>query len=286
MKKYVVRTLLSFAVAPEPEVGCTIELFVLAATWEKEQQKLVETVQEILPGIFPTSNSTVNDTTRGRTSLTTVYNSLTKEFGVNKSESGYSKFVEAINEITEAKQESCSGDVQVVQLNTSSIPRLVQEFRTVLGTTQRDLLKLRTIFGKMLCIKDQIERLGSRKRKRRLATVSPGSDPIPCEERTPEECTCPPGGFDGDCIVCPCEFFQCLDPEDVLRPILGFVADDLQCLAFVVDTTGSMGDEIAAAQGVIKSFIKSEEELNEVGCYILMPFNDVHDVIRNSKFIC
>ena len=107
VKEYVVRMLLSFAVAPEPEVGCTIELFVLAATREKERKKVVETVQEILAGILPTSNTTVNDTIGGGASLTTVYNSLTEEFGERRSDSGYRKFVEAINEITEAKQEAC-----------------------------------------------------------------------------------------------------------------------------------------------------------------------------------
>ena len=259
--------------APEPEVGCTIELFVLAATREKEQQKVVETVLST----FRTSESTANDTISGEVSLTTVYNSLTEEFEIKKSESGYRRFVEAINEITEAKQEACSGDVKP---GVDSVPRLVQEFRAALNGTQRDLLKLRTIFGRMLCIKDQIERLGSRKRKRRLATVSP----VRCRDRTPEECTCPPGGLNGSCIVCPCEFFRCLDPEDDWRPILGFVANlYIQCLAFVVDTTGSMGDEIAAAQEIIHSFIRSEEELNETGCYILTPFNDVHDVIEDSE---
>ena len=258
--------------APEPEVGCTIELFVLAATREKEQQKVVESVREILPGTL------VNDSTSGGASLTSVYNSLAKEFGVNSSDSGYSKFVEAIGEMTEAKLEACSGDERP---GVDSVPRLVQEFSAALNATQRDLLKLRTIFGRMLCIKDQVEMLGSSGRKRRLATVSP----VPCEDRTPEECTCPPGGVFGDCIFCPCEFFRCLDPENVLKPILGFVAEDIQCLAFVVDTTSSMGDEIAAAQEIIRSFIRSEEELNEVGCYILMPFNDVHDVIADSEFL-
>ena len=271
-------TLLS-AVAPEPEVGCTVELFVLAATREKEQQKVVETVLST----FRTSESTANDTISGEVSLTTVYNSLTEEFEIKKSESGYRRFVEAINEITEAKQEACSGDVKP---GVDSVPRLVQEFRAALNATQRDLLKLRTIFGRMLCINDQIERQGSRKRKRRLATVSPGSDPIPCYMRTPENCTCPPGGLNGSCIFCPCEFFRCLDPKDDWRPILGFVADYYrQCLAFVVDTTISMGDEIAAAQEIIRSFIRSEEELNETGCYILMPFNDVNDIIGESEFV-
>ena len=281
VKEYVVRTLLSFAVAPEPEVGCTIELFVLAATREKEQQKVVETVQEILAGILPTSNSTVNDTTSGGASLTTVYNSLAEEFGVNKSDSGYSKFVEAVNEITEGKQEACSGDVRP---GVSNVSRLVQEFRAAFNTTKKDLLKLRIIFGKMLCIKDEIEKLKSKGRERRQEPIPEcGGFGTPCFERTPEECKCPPGGVYGGCIFCPCEFFRCLDPENVLKPILGFVAEEIQCLAFVVDTTGSMDDEIAAAQEIIRSFIRSEEELNEVGCYILMPFNDMDDVIANSE---
>ena len=269
--------------APEPEVGCTIELFVLAATREKEQQKVVETVQEILPGVFPTSNSTVNDTTSGGVSLTTVYDSLTKEFGVNKSNDGYSKFVEAVNEITEAKQEACSGDVRP---GVSNVSRLVQEFRAALGTAQRDLLKLRTIFGQMLCIEDEIKKLKSKGRERRQEPIPEcGGLRTDCFERTSEDCICPPGGVFGDCIFCPCQFFRCLDLEDVLKPILGFVAEDMQCLAFVVDTTGSMVEEIAAAQEIIRSFIRSEEELNELGCYILMPFNDVHDVIADSEFL-
>ena len=254
---------------PEPEVGCTIELFVLAATREKEHQKVVETVQEILPGVFPISESTANDTTRGRTSLTTVYNSLTEEFGMKKSESGYRKFVEAINEITEAKQEACSDDVRP---NTGSVHRLVQEFRAALNTTQRDILKLRTIFGKMLCIKDETERLEPRERKRRQGSLSPCGG-----ERKPENCTCPPGGFDGDCIIRSCEFFRCLELKDVLKPILGF-DETSQCLAFVLDTTGSMRDEIDNAEEVIRNFTRSEEELNVTGCYILMPFNDVDEI--------
>ena len=65
--------------------------------------------------------------------------------------------------------------------------------------------------------------------------------------------------------------------------MLGFIKDDLQCLAFVVDTTGSMYNEIEAAQEVIQSFIRSEEELNVVGCYILMPFNDYGGTINASE---
>jgi len=268
-------------VAPEPEVGCTIELFVLAATREQEQQKVVETVQEVLPDIFPTTDNATNDTT---ISLPSVYNSLTVEFGIDRSDSGYSKFVEALNEVTEAKQEACSGALDG-RPSVDDVPRLVQEFRTAIGATQRDLSRLRTIYGTMLCIKDQRGRSHSVRRKRQQATISPCNISTDCYKHRPEECTCPPGGIDGDCIFCPCEFFRCLDPEDDLKPILGFIADDIQCLAFVVDTTGSMREEIAATKAVIQSFIKSEEELNDTGCYILMPFNDYSDVRETSELL-
>ena len=185
-----------------------------------------------------------------------------------------------------SRRHACSGDVRP---GVDDVPRLVQEFRAALNTTKRDLLKLRTIFGKMLCIKDEIKKLNSKGRKRRQVSIpecggfGTGSDPVDCFDRKPEDCTCPPGGIYGTCIVCSCEFFRCLDPEDDLKPILGFVAEEVQCLAFVVDTTASMSEEIAAAQEIIRSFIRSEEELNEVGCYILMPFNDMNDEIADSE---
>ena len=113
--------------APKPEVGCTVELFVLAATREKERQKVLESLQKILPS---------NDSTSEGVSLTSVYNSLAKEFGVNSSDSGFNKFKQAFSEITEAKQEACSGDVRP---GVDSVPRLVQEFGAALNTTQREI---------------------------------------------------------------------------------------------------------------------------------------------------
>ena len=45
------------------------------------------------------------------------------------------------------------------------------------------------------------------------------------------------------------------------------------CLAFAIDTTGSMSEEISHAMDVIQYFIQSEEN-NLTLCYILVPFND------------
>jgi len=44
--------------------------------------------------------------------------------------------VEAVSEITEVKQEACSGAFDE-RLNFDDVPRLVQEFRTAVHTTQR-----------------------------------------------------------------------------------------------------------------------------------------------------
>ena len=88
-----------------------------------------------------------------------------------------------------------------------------------------------------------------------------------------DRCTCPPGGITGD-IICPCEFFKCLDPDDVVKSILGFNTEE-ECLALAIDTTGSMSGEIDVAKEIILNFLKSEEEIGIAGCYVLVPFNDI-----------
>ena len=44
-------------------------------------------------------------------------------------------------------------------------------------------------------------------------------------------------------------------------------------LAFVLDTTGSMGDDIASAKGIIKRIVEEKAQSNVVD-YILSTFND------------
>lgn len=96
------------------------------------------------------------------------------------------------------------------------------------------------------------------------------------------DCTCPPDGISVD-ITCTCEFFACLDVEDHLGPIFGFSSlVQGPCLAFIVDTTGSMSAEITAIRRVIEEFLRSEEAVNELRCYILVPFNDLGSE-SNSK---
>ena len=70
-----------------------------------------------------------------------------------------------------------------------------------------------------------------------------------------------------------CEFFACLDSDYDLPAIFGLdVIEGKPCLAFTVDTTGSMGEEIDAVKAVVRNFLASEED--GPGCYVLQPFND------------
>lgn len=152
--------------------------------------------------------------------------------------------------------------MDVSQSRSQNIRTLVQSFNAAYGT--RNSIELCDLFGKMLNIKDQGRERSSIQRRQ-----------IGCDE---VDCECPRGGINSMELLCPCQFFACLDEGRKLMPVFeGFEA--LECLAFVLDTTGSMKDEIDAVTQVIKDFISASEEL---GCYLLVPFNDDGDCTRSK----
>ena len=190
--------------------------------------------------------------------LRTAYSTLVERYGRKETETGFLGFVSAINEISIAQVEACSGPSP---LRVSDTARLVREYNA--ASTAKNVLLQRSTIGKLLCVDSRV-------------TISP----VPVRGRRqssdcllPGPCTCPPGGITGE-LFCPCQFFKCLDPGDVFEPILGFDSDE-ECLAFAIDTTGSMRDQIGAAKEIILNFVRSEEEIGTLGCYVLVPFNDV-----------
>ena len=171
--------------------------------------------------------------------------------------------LKAVTEIAAAEEEACSGS-DIYSLSVSDIPGIVAEFNTAFSVGRDgDITTIRALYGQMLCIKQQEESL-SKRRKRQ-------SDY--CDSLI--DCECPEGGLNGTGIICSCHFFRCLDPDHHLKLILGFSELDLQCLAFVIDTTGSMREEISGARNIIKEFVCAEEYVGFAGCYLLVPFNDV-----------
>ena len=138
-----------------------------------------------------------------------------------------------------------------------------------------DLTTARSAFGKLLCLNTR--HLGADARRRRQ-TNNEKCKGTACSQDALNE------GLDK--VVTVCEFFACLQAksnEDIkkLGPVFGFAsatARDDECLAFVVDTTGSMSSEIDAAKQIILNFIASEDNAGELQCYELVPFNDYVDM--------
>lgn len=146
---------------------------------------------------------------------------------------------------------------------------MVRDFANAfsLELTDENLQEIRMIFGEILCAE----------------SMEQDSDASPSDMVCPSRgnCTCPPGGINS-ILTCSCEFFVCLDPGDHLGPIFGISGGMQRCLAFIVDTTGSKGSEIDVVRTIILDFLRSEEDLNELRCYVLVPFND-NGAVSNSK---
>ena len=229
---------------------------MLTATRERKQKTVVEDIVTVLPSVFAdpvSSGSDVTEPTTKQELFTSVYSSLAEYFGRVKSDTGYTDFVEAVTEITEAHQEACSGPPDE-RPSPKDIPGLVERFARLPLSEARELRK---IFGEMLCIKNEVH---SSRMKRQDPCAGPGA------------------GFDQ--VLGRCQFFARLNKsiEDEYKQRLEVVfnfnisANPFQCLAFVVDTTASMQEEIEAVKGVIRGFVSSEGE--HAGCYVITQFND------------
>ena len=244
---------------------CDADDIALIRKQEEVRGRVVESiVTDFAPEIVSVSRSTLFNSSIGSDNIRAVYNVLANKLEVNQSEIKFNNFVEAITEIAAAEEEACSGS-DIYSLSVSDIPGIVAEFNTAFSAGRdSDITTIRALYGQMLCIKHQ-ESLS--KRRKRWSDY--------CDTMT--DCKCPEGGLHGTKILCPCHFFRCLDPDNHLKPIFGFSENgsSFQCLAFVIDTTGSMREEISGAQNIIKEFIRAEEYVGFAGCYLLVPFNDV-----------
>ena len=255
-------SLLSYTEIPR---GCTYEVVNASMSEEETREEVVMEIVEALSSVFTTSlggitrNGTLTpNVTSDEPPLRAVYTAIADEFEVDATDEGFDNFTEAITQITEAKEAACEGNHSISE---ADVPRLGREYRPLRGDIEGNIDKVRDIFGKMLCLSERSH--DERKRKKRDSHCPEYGDP----------CSCPETGK----ILCVCEFFRCLDPENEIMPILGIDnvchGYSIPCLAFAVDTTGSMGGEIAAVKEVIRNFTRSEED--GVGCYVLQPFNDL-----------
>ena len=253
-----------------------------------KEEKQVETVTTILDDISPGLSEALkfslvhnmmaegndsNSSTPTLPPLQVAYNTLAQNFSVRPSVSGYSNFVEAVNEISLAQAEACKDPSFVPTIEV--VQRLAEEFDNATGDSgSRDLSKARSAFGKLLCLNRRAGESDVGARRKRQSSCK--DKDRTCSEDVKRE------GLGK--VQSVCEFFACLQATlftSKIEPVFGFeAANDTEdeCLAFVIDTTGSMGPVIEAAKQIILSFLASEDNANELQCYILVPFNDYDGV--------
>ena len=206
-----------------------------------ERTEAVESVKESTREVF---SKILNDTSIANSSLSTmeVYEHITSKAGVTASRSGFVKFEEAISEIAAARFDACSASGKS-KVTVADIPKLKASFSTFMDAG--NISEAREVYGKLLCLRDQL---------------SAGSDKARAKRQ-------------GDPFVLLEAFFDSLDGDRVATIFgINVFTGVAPTLAFAVDDTGSMGDEIRSVQRLIRSFIKTER--SEPLAYILTTFND------------
>ena len=224
----------------------------------KLAEKLEECQRRVVPSLIKAFPNLLQD--KSDTSLHHFYEAFCKKFNRRVTKLGFSHFLQSLNVISSIY---CEIDVQpaYMQPHLENIQSLAQQFSLAYGG--RDFFKLYESFTKILKVKDYNVTDESGRKRRQIK--------LDCSENT-TECGCPEGGIDSHELFCPCQFFNCLDQGRNLTPVFEGM-EGFECLAFVLDTTGSMKDEDDATLQVTRDFISSEE----LGCYMLVPFNDAKD---------
>ncbi|XP_019850898.1 PREDICTED: uncharacterized protein LOC109581312 [Amphimedon queenslandica] len=211
----------------------------------------------------------------GSYSTEALYSAIANASNVTKSEKGMKNFNNALNEITNSYFVACEGSDQQFDNTMNTLKQFLEH---VMNFT--DGKSVREDYGKLLC---------SQKQSGRILDVSKSTNK---QRRSTSTSVL-------DCASSPTiqELQDCLDPFDVwpcifnIDPTRGDCPQSTtqtqarNCLAFVVDTTGSMADEIAAARQIIRQFIQSEENILTF-CYVLVAFNDYNapGYVSNLEF--
>ena len=235
---------------------------VSATTPEAQVNLTASIVADILPtGVFPPGEVPPINSTNPDSTMRNIYTVLAKHYDRSVTEGGYRQFLEAVNEISVAKEEACRDASGITSESLKLIQEFVDSYRTRRNQSSNSI---RSVYGKLLCLNSTINSNSSElSRKRRASDI--------------DGCECPPDGFDSDFTFCDfCDFYACFT-DDVIEEIFfpSHFDIDFQCLAFVIDTTGSMGPEISAAKDIILNFLRSEQDIGIDGCYLMVEFNDV-----------
>ena len=221
------------------------------------------------PGANISSNNTLRD----------LYSTLVHSFNLTGTSDGFDNFSMALDTILESYFRACYG-ADDERPTKADAPRLLSQFLFLLEN-HTNITTIRKLYGQLSCLKDfsNNKELTKRQTGNRLS-----------------ECASKPTIR---------ELYDCLEPDDLScifhlerdcaramasnQGIIRTFPDPSDCVGFVVDTTGSMSDEIESVKEVIQNFTASEQDTLTL-CYTLVPFNDFGDYsapLEDSKiYIC
>ena len=218
--------------------------------------EVVSLLQNILAQRVPALNVTIN-----AGNITSLYSAIVSAYNKTESEEGLKGFKSAIDVISESYLVFCYGQKKD-QYSKEDRTTAVKTFVERIADPVTDATTIQEDYGKVLCLQNLKSIQGNSDKQKRSSHIL-------------------------DCVSASTilALYDCLDPHDVwpcifnIDPSSGDCPYNTQqsqpynCLAFVVDTTGSMSQEIAAARNIINQFIQSEKNILTY-CYVLVGFND------------
>lgn len=245
----------------EEAARCTLDEFLVVDNVKREKDHVIEFITKLLPFKLPPTSSSSNPAVF----LIDTYKQLTEVFNSTATPDGYSRFSTTMDDIFNSYTVECDNLVEYIQerYNITALAATFAESVTprIRGT---DLPKARSIYGKLLCY---YERAHAQTKPRRVKRGHNIRNVLSCDP------TCPSS------ITTPCHFFNCLTDKELERFFFGNDDSQAACIGFLIDTSGSMSDEIASAKRVIRQFLKTQR--SSTVCYLLVPFNN-WDIVRPS----
>ena len=233
---------------------CNLASHLLISDIKEDKEILLEKVAEkiLVKQIFPNISLDTHNVEQ-------TYEQIAHALGKESSTDGVNSFINALNSIQDSYASTCNSEELEIP-PPSTLSKLVEDFKKATNIHVGNSTLAQTIFGQFLCYSELENKKNSNTRFKRRAAR---------ESVLPTICECP------DEVSTPCEFFACLTVEEV-EVLLEFGNTDYgePCIAFLIDTTGSMREEIESAKNVILQFLKAQR--NSTTCYMLVPFND-HD---------
>jgi hypothetical protein len=236
---------------PDSSFGKYIE------TLERSNEEVTASITNIIINVPLGTATATNDTF--------LYNSLTSSFNISSSPETFTSFSNAFNEIKRAYFAACHGTPEE-RPTIDSAPTLLSEFLTLLDNTT-DIDRIRELFGQLSCLQNFTQTPQTR-RKRQAANATIETNVQRCLNTVNNIASL------YDCIdmmssKCIFNVIQCA----FLSKTQGPTIRKRNCLGFVIDTTGSMEEEIVHARDVVFRFIQREQDITTL-CYVLTAFND------------